>query len=85
MGLKFGGGHELSSMVNVGKIGASGNTATGATEGTGAAGASEVVARSAARSPSPHAPGDRMTVVYTNSLKLNYLYFQNIPLMGCIV
>ena len=36
------------------------NTAAGA---TGATGAAEMVARSAARSPSPHAPGARMTVV----------------------
>ena len=38
---------------------------------TDSPGDGEVVARSAARSPSPHAPGARMTVVYTNSLKLN--------------
>ena len=47
--------------------------ATGATRATGATGATgeaEVVARSAARTPLPHAPGARMTVVYTNSLKL---------------
>ena len=37
---------------------------------TGAAGAGEVVARSAARSPSPHAPGARMTVV--TQIPLNY-------------
>ena len=43
-----------------------GNTAVAA---AGATGATEVVARSAARSPSPHAPGARMTVVHTNSLK----------------
>ena len=36
------------------------NTAAGA---AGAADSTEVVARSAARSPSPHAPGARMTVV----------------------
>ena len=35
----------------------------------GAPGSAEVVSRTAARTPIPHAPGARMTVVYTNSLK----------------
>ena len=42
------------------RIGSFGNTAMGA---TGAAGVTEVVARSAAWSSLPHAPGVRMTVV----------------------
>ena len=36
----------------------------------GVTGVTQVVARSAARSPLPHTPGARMTVVYTKSLKL---------------
>ena len=70
MGLKFGGGRELSSTVN-NKILELFGTLT-QTVATGAAGATEVVARSAARSPLPHAPGARMTVVYINSLKLSF-------------
>ena len=35
----------------------------------------EVVARSAARTPLPHAPGARMTAVYTNSIKLSVEIF----------
>ena len=39
------------------------NTATGATGAAGLPGLAEMVARSAARSPSPHVPGTRKTVV----------------------
>ena len=61
---RFWRGCELSSTINSSYlIGDFWNTHTVATGG------GEVVARSAARSPRPHAPGARMTVVYTNSLK----------------